>query len=373
MVLLATACTKDKETSEVKSDSAASGKPAVTATATAAESASSAAVGDSAGAAAAPGSATASSTGAASTAAADSAAPAAEADSSPATEAYAHLPRDCGVVARINLARLASNPIIERDVLPLFDELENKLKAKESVKGAVDAFLADAGIKLRSSFRSVAVCVRDAQPEPKVVVIAAGALKPETVIAAAEKAFPKMVKPTLLEGRKVVSDKKLLFGQAADGALIVADSQDIFLAAMAPSESYKQIYQLPLTGELSWLVTEPFIKAQLAKDPKGSQPFQGLSRASGIFDLRAGKGEVRIACTTAEDATKIAGLAIIAKTQMKGDLAGKVPAAVASALEHVSVSASGKDVVLEAPISAEAVNALAQLFKDQVHEIIDKP
>ena len=32
----------------------------------------------------------------------------------------------------------------------------------------------------------------------KVVVIAAGALKPETLIAAAEKAFPKMVKPDLI-------------------------------------------------------------------------------------------------------------------------------------------------------------------------------
>jgi hypothetical protein len=288
---------------------------------------------------------------------------AATAGAADAKAAYNHLPADCDVVARLDISKLMAHPAVAKDVTPLLDQIAQKKDSKDADFKAFQGFLTETGLNLKTSFKSAALCVRGVAQQPKFAMIIAGDLKPETIVAAMEKAPMRGKKPTVvdIDGRKAISDAKFTMGQAADGSLVFSDDKALFQAATAVSDSYRSKYQLPLEGEIGLAVAETLAKSMSAKDPSMKE-FGGVGRISASLDLAASKAVARLSCASPEEATKL----VLMKAQFKEKAGATSQFGEGKALESANSKVEGKDVLIDITLPAEVMDQGAKLVSAEL-------
>jgi hypothetical protein len=289
--------------------------------------------------------------------------------------AYNHLPADCDVVGRIDIAKVWSQPAMAKDVLPLLDQIAKKPDAKSQDFKAFQGFLTETGLDLKSSFKSAALCVRNIAAQPKFAFVVAGDLKPETLVAALAKMPMKGKKPTVvdIDGRKAISDAKFTMGQAADGALVFADDKALFQATTATGDSYQSKYQLPLQGEYGIVVADTVAKAMASKDKSMPKEFGAVGRITASVDLAASKAVARLACTTPDDATKINAMLVLMKAQFKEKLeksGAKNQFGEGKVLDSATSKVEGNDVLIEITLPAELMEQGAKMTAEQLTQLL---
>ena len=286
--------------------------------------------------------------------------------------AYNHLPADCDVVARIDISKLLAQPAMAKDVVPLLDQIAKKPDAKSPDFKAFQGFLTETGIDLKSSFKSAALCVRNVAAQPKFSFVVAGDLKPETIVAAMEKAPMKGKKPTVvdIDGRKAISDVKFTMGQAADGALVFSDDKALFQASTPTADNYQSKYALPLVGDFSLAVADNLAKTMVGKDKSAPKEFGAVGRITATLDLAGSKAMAKLTCATAEDATKLNAMLILMKDQFKQKLGAKSQFGEGKALESATSKVEGNDVLIELTLPGELMEQSAKMTAAQLAQVL---
>jgi len=309
--------------------------------------------------------------------AADVKAPAAASVAADPKAAYNHLPPDCDVVARIDISKLMSQPAMAKEVTPLLDQIAKKPDAKSPDFKAFQGFLTEAGIDLKSSFKSAALCVRGVAQQAKFSFVVAGDLKPETIVAAMEKAPVKGKKPTVvdIDGRKAISDAKFTMGQAADGALVFSDDKALFQATTGINDNYRAKYQLPLEGDFGLAVAQGLAKSMGEKDKSMPKEFGGVDRVTASVDLTASKAFARLTCTSPDEATKLNAMLVLMKAQFKDKLGAAAKGGLGQggelkALENAASKVEGSTVTIDVTLPAEMMDQAAQLVAVQLAQVL---
>lgn len=288
--------------------------------------------------------------------------------------AHRHLPEGCDVVGRLDLGRVLAHPAVAKELGPAIGELTAQAAPVGSELAQLQAFLKDAQLDLRMSFRSAAFCFKDAKPEPEVVVALGGTLAPETIVGSLRKSATKMKgQIEKLDGRQVLREGDFMLGQAADGALVFASDMALFRAASEPSDRHASLYALPTSGDGAWVATERFVKAMATKGSGLPKELGQLGRLSGSLDLAAGKVEARVDCPTESDAVKLAGALVFAKAGFEDELAKQAPPPVRAAVQRLTARADGKAVLIAAALPEELLELGCKLAAEQLRAAVRKP
>jgi hypothetical protein len=181
-----------------------------------------------------------------------------------------------------------------------------------------------------------------------------------------------------VDGRKAAkktNGELLIAGQAADGAVVLANDQALYEGAVRASTAYQATYALQMNAEAAFVVGEQLMqRAKSARTLRGN-PFAGsvaaTTRVSGsVTLLNSPRAEVRIAMRSDKDAAalvkSIEGLIL---PGLKREAArqrsqfGEI-----EALNAAKVRSEGRDVVLDVPWSEAGVEQAAQKAAELIRE-----
>lgn len=326
----------DKKAEAKKSDDA---KPASTGAASAAP--------------AAPASAAPAGTQAPTAAQAQSAAPA---PAAPGAVAAAHLPGDCDVAASIDLASVVAQPDVAKEIVPKLEEILKKGDSKDESFKRFQQAATELGLDPKKTFKTAAVCAK-VVGQDKFGLVLAGELKPDTILAAIEKSMKpeKRSMITELDGRKVISDDKFTFGQAPDGAIVLANDKALFQALTATGDHHKSKYALALDKTISIVAGEALMKEEAKK-----KEFEKINKLSLWADLASMKLGAKLGVGDPGEAKKLETLLGEMRKVGEKDLE-KDQSGALEVLKSLTAKADGGDVSIEGSIPEASIKkAVAQ-------------
>lgn len=279
-------------------------------------------------------------------------------------KAGSHLPADCDAVATVNLAKILAHQAFASQVVPAIDEAMKKATTEGKDAAKVDAFLKETGINPKS-VSDIAVCIKNASPEPVFGIIIAGSFTADALIPALEKAGPEEFKGKVKEvdGRKVVSDDEATIGQYSDASIGVAASTDMWKALSSTGDNATSKYKLDGNKEI--MISLP--DGAISKFANGDPQFANVKAATISLDLAGSKFVARVVTTSPDEAKKLDALITLAKTQAGKDMAG-LPPGTAELLKALTTRVEGNDLVVEASIPAESINGLATMLAAAMKE-----
>jgi len=308
------------------------------------------------------------------------------------SKAHPHLPATCDVVARADAGALLDHEAVKKHVIPALDELQASAGKDPSAKDAkdtkeVEELLRLAGIDPKSDVKEVLLCMSELdgdQRNAKMTLVLGGEFRPDAVATAVERSAAKDDKIELItvDGRKAAKKTTgdlLIIGQAADGAIVVANDQAMFEAAVKESTAYQATYALPMSTEVAFVVSERFLQRARTNRNLQGNPFAkditATTRVSGFVALKGDpRGEVRATMAGEKEAAELAkGLEqLILPALKKQGARQKSQAGELEVLSAAKVRVEGKDVVVEAPWSAAGVDQAAQKLAGLIRDTMKK-
>ncbi|MCC6551988.1 MAG: hypothetical protein IT372_03060 [Polyangiaceae bacterium] len=296
------------------------------------------------------------------------------------SKAHAHLPATCEVVLRVDSGGILELDAFKKHVMPALEELQSSGGSAGEDAKEVEAFFRKAAIDPRSDVKEAVLCMSgiDNPGGQKMAFVFGGEFRPEVVADALRDTSTKdKIEMITIDGRKAAkktSGELMIAGQAADGAIVLANDQSLYEAAVKTSAAYQGTYVLPMDAEASFVVTGAFIQRAGASNLRGNplaDDVAATTRVSGVLALKNNPhGEVRVTMKTEKNATDLSQAieklilpGIKSQAGRQKSVAGEI-----EALNAAKVRAEGKDVVLELPWSAagvdQAAQKLAQLIRD---------
>ncbi len=287
--------------------------------------------------------------------------------------AHAHLPGGCDAVLRFDVEGVMKVGPVKKHVVPALDEKAGGSDA--AAKAKLTEFFVSARLNPKKDIDEAVVCLTNLSPEgePDFVAIVGGSITPEKVVDALATYADKdeFNEPKVQDGIRFIQSKSthptIFVAQAEDGAILVASKFELLKKAAKKSGEHKK-YKVPLERHASAIVTAVATK-RLAGVAAGS-PFAaslgGIGRVELSASLEPGKLDGRLELGDAAAATALAGQL----KGMLGEVKGMplVPAEAKATLDGLTISAAGKELVVSAPISAEAIEKAAEEFAKGVRE-----
>ena len=279
-------------------------------------------------------------------------------------KAGSHLPADCDAVATVNLGKILSHQAFASQVVPALDEAIKKATTDGPNGAKVDSFLKETGINPKA-VSDIAVCIKNASPEPIFGVIIAGSFTAESLVPALEKANPEEFKGKVkdLDGRKVAENDGVTLGQLGDASIALAVGEAFFKSLSATSDNATSKYKLD--GGKDIMISVP--EGSVAKFAQGEPQLANVKGATISLDLTASKFMARIITTSPDEAKKLDAIITLAKSQAGADMAG-LPPGTADILKALTTKVEGNDLLLEAPIPAQSINGLASMIAAAMKE-----
>jgi hypothetical protein len=288
--------------------------------------------------------------------------------SGPIGQAASHLPGDCDAVVTLNVSKILAHQAFASQVVPALDEALKKASTEGKEAAKVDSFLKATGMSHRN-IQDVAVCVKDASPEPSFGMVMAGGFQPDSVVPAFEKADPSVTdKIKDLDGRKVVSDAEMTLGQYTDGSIALAKTPEFFKAMTNTGDALTSKYKVDGSKELVLAFPEGSI-AKLSNSAGKPLPpeLSGLKAMTLTLDLAGNKFVIRAVTTSPDEAKKLEAFITLAKSQGGGAMAG-LPPGTADILKNLATRIEGNDLIVEAPIPPEAIQSVATLAAEALRK-----
>ncbi|MBM4358781.1 MAG: hypothetical protein FJ096_11820, partial [Deltaproteobacteria bacterium] len=284
-----------------------------------------------------------------------------------------HLPKGCDVAARMDVKGLLTVPAIEKHVIPA---LEDNAKQKENA-GRIAKLLVTARLNPKTDIDDVAVCVSGLEAvaaggkgDPEVLFAMGGNFGKNAIVdAIAAHAKPeKLTQPKERDGLRVIETKDsnptLYITQASDGALLAATSLELLKKAANNSASN---YKFP-NDQIALVVP-----ADAAKRLAKSAPSQvgidlsAVGRGEATVHLSPGKIGARLELGAAAGSAALqANLLLPAVRSGPG-----VPANLRSTVDGLVVKADGNDLVIEAPIASDTIDAGAEAVAKEIRRAND--
>lgn len=279
-------------------------------------------------------------------------------------KAGSHLPADCDAVATMNIAKILGHQAFASKVVPAIDEAMKKATTEGKDAPKVDAFLKETAISPKA-VSDVALCIKNASPEPVWGVIVAGSFTPDSVVPALEKADGAEFKGKIkdVDGRRVISDDKATLGQYSDASIGLAATVDLWKSLAATGDNATSKYKLD--GAKDIMISLP--EGSVAKFAQGEPQLASVKSATISLDLSSSKFMARIATTSAEEAKKLDAVITLLKSQAGSNMAD-MPPGTAELLKALTTRVEGNDLIMEANIPAESINALAALIAEGLKE-----
>lgn len=279
-------------------------------------------------------------------------------------KAGTHLPADCDAVATINLSKILAHQAFAAQVVPAIDEAMKKATTEGPNAAKVDGFLKDTGINPKA-VSDIAVCIKNAQPEPHFGIIIAGSFTADSLVPALEKANPEEFKGKVkdVDGRKVAENDGVMLGQLSDSSIALAVGEAFYKSLAATGDNATSKYKLDGGKELMVSIPE----GSVAKFAEGQAELQNVKGATISLDLTASKFMARIITTSPEEAKKLDALITLAKSQAGSDMAG-LPPGVPEILKGLTTKVEGNDLLVEAALPADSINGLASMIAAAMKE-----
>lgn len=290
------------------------------------------------------------------------------------SKAEEHLPAECSIVSRLDLAGMMKVPAVVKHVLPVLDAQA----AQAENKGKLAKLLVRARLNPKKDLHSVAVCINgiDAvKGSGSAVFVVGGSLVPGALLKAMKQhANEGEVKETEIAAKPALefnSTPTVYAVQADDAALIIGNNKALVAAAVPTSDAYKTRYKLANKGHVAVVATKAAAKAlpsAAAKQNPLLGQLLGAERMSIVASLAPGELELRLGMA---NETSAAALAVAAEGVLVMSLAGGsllLPPMLKGALEKRKIEAQGKDVVAAVPIPAEAIEMGAKSLAAAIQE-----
>lgn len=287
-----------------------------------------------------------------------------------ASSAHRHLPQGCDVVARANLAQMMEVPAVKTHLVPVIEELQRG--GADPASAQISGLTGAAGIDAQRDIKDVAVCAKGLDKtarDQKVALVIGGDLRPETLVPAIEKVELRKAgkaEVSKLNGRLVAKARAsdgetVLLGQAADGAIVVANDEALFSAAAGEAAARDSEYGLPLAADGAVTIAAAAIQGAAASG--GPNPFlkdvNAITRAVATASLADARLELRLVTTSAQAAKGLADVySLIIAPMVRQQLAaakGQLPGV--DVLLNAKASVDGTDFVLAAQGTAADVEA----------------
>lgn len=261
----------------------------------------------------------------------------------------AHMPSGCQVVITANLAKLMAHPAVEKEIVPLLEEILANPAPKNNGTKKLQEFMKVTGISLKN-IHNAAFCAIAFTPGTggdSFAMAVGGDIKPDSIIPALEKSNLGF-NPIEVDGRKALSGKDgEAGGQFADGVVGLATSVEIYKAMSAPGAA-GAAHRIDPSRELSFSLSEGLLKKSLRDDKKTPEPMKAVKTASGFIDLTGGKAEARLVTGSPDEAKKLDGLVALLAGEFEKD---QKPGSLEELLfKTVKSRVEGNDVVIELPI-----------------------
>lgn len=300
-----------------------------------------------------------------------------------ASVAWKHMPSGCDVVMRANVAQMRDVPAVKTHLLPIVDEIQGQAATDPDAK-SIDDLLKSSGIDAKTDLKDFAMCVKGVNgpdSQQKFLFVIAGDLRPETIVSAWEKVDRRTAThPTIsksdgrMVGRAVSKEgDTIIAGQAADGAIVLANDEGLFAGAAKESSAFQGEYALPTTVEAAVGVGSAVMREALAGG--GQNPFMkdvaGIQRIVGTVSLAEARVELRLGTSSPKEAKGLVDLYNLAIGPMLKQEVKKAEASVPgiSVLTNAKPVVDGNDFVLTAQgTSADveaAVKELARVIREQ--------
>lgn len=301
--------------------------------------------------------------------------------------AHRHLPSGCEVAVRASLAQVLEVPAVKTHLVPVLDEMQATSATDPDAKAIADV-VAGAGIDTRRDIKDVALCLKGATgpaSQQKIVMVVGGDLRPETLVTAVDRASLRMrERPVVskIDGRLVArgasSSGTFLLGQAADGAIVLANDEALFTSATRESAAHDTEYALPEGADAAVVVGSGAIRDAVSRG--GPNPFlndvSAITRAVATASLAQAKVEVRLSTSSAQAARGLLDVYnLIVGPMLRQELARqKARAPGADVLMSAKPTVEGSDFVLTAqgtPADVEnAMREVARLLREQKSRMV---
>lgn len=299
-----------------------------------------------------------------------------------ASAAHKHLPQGCDLVARANLAQMMEVPAVKAHLVPVLEDM--KRAGSDPGSTQISTLVGVAGIDADRDIKDVAVCAKGLdQParSQKVALVIGGDLRPETLVPAVEKVELRKrdkAEVSKLNGRLVARTRAsdgdtILLGQAADGAIVVANDEALFAAATGDAAPRDSEYALPLQADGAVTIAASAMRQAVAKG--GPNPFlkdvNEITRAVATASLADARIELRFVTTSSRAAKGLADIyGLVLAPMVRQQLAsakGKAPGV--DVLMNAKAAVDGADFVLTAQGTAAdveaAVRELARILREE--------
>jgi hypothetical protein len=284
--------------------------------------------------------------------------------------AHEHLPSGCDVVARFDFAGVLKAGPIAKHVVPVLEEAA--AESKDAGKGA--KFFLSAKLNPKKDIKEMAMCMNGLEraagrgipgaSPPEFVIIVGGNLTKDKVLDAIithgkKEKISEAKKDGGLRYVEVKETPPAFIAQADDGALLIASSLDML--KKANNTGNHKDYKLPLDNHLEVVVTEAAVKRLSGLAGAGSPV--SLSKAGRLqvtASLDPGKlgGRFNLGESASDAATKLNELL----SKAKGSPG--IPPQAKPTVDGLTIKADGNELVIEAPISSDAVDELAKAFAE---------
>ncbi len=281
----------------------------------------------------------------------------------PTSTALAALPDGCQIAMRVDTAALFALPDVEKNIVPALDKVK---AAKDGEAAKFNKMAAAIGWDPKTGTREVAVCILNAKAKtPEVAVAIAGTFKKDTVVPELIKASAdkQPLSKATIGGLAVATpaDRSFYIGQR--GELVLFATSEALFGRMLKAHT-TDFSAIPTDKVAAVLMPGHAVRDLLKDDAKN--PFKAhtdvMKHAVVSLDAKTLNVQARIEMPTAKQATELAGVAKMLRTQMLDDLKGQDPKGMrgpmAAALpmgKSTKIDSSGTAVVVDAALPADLV------------------